>query len=33
VSYDPDAVSIDEMEAVLKKADTYQGTVGLAGDK
>lgn len=33
VSYDPDAVTIDEMEAVLKKADTYQGTLGVAGDK
>jgi len=27
VSYDPDAVTIDEMEAVLKQAKTYQGTV------
>jgi hypothetical protein len=26
VSYDPDAVTIDEMEAALKKAKTYQGT-------
>ena len=32
VYYDPAAVTIGEMEAALKRAKTYQGTVGV-GDK
>ncbi len=33
VYYDPAAVSIDDMEAALEKAKTYQGTAGVAEDK
>jgi len=29
VSYDPAAVTVAEMEAALKKANTYQGTAGI----
>ena len=32
VYYDQTAVSIDDMEAALKKAKTYQGTVGIVED-
>ena len=33
VSYDPAAVTVAEMEAALKRANTYQGTAGVAKDK
>ncbi len=33
VFYDPAAVRIDEMEAALKRAKTYQGTAGVAAVK
>jgi hypothetical protein len=33
VYYDPATVTIVEMEAALKKANTYQGTAGVAEDK
>ena len=33
VYYDPAAVTIDDMEAALKRAKTYQGTAGVAADK
>ena len=32
-NYDPAAVSIDDTEAALRKAKTYQGTAGAAEDK
>jgi hypothetical protein len=32
VVYDPDEIHIEEMEEVLKNADTYIGTISPAGD-